>query len=197
MFDVKLTTTTRSTACAPASLKMLLEYYGIEVPLDQLIEECGVSVDGCSAADVLRVGQAHGLEDFKAWQENPEDIFAQDRPGIVWWRYNHFVVFAGLNDKDEPVICNPMRGRYAIDRGSFAAICTGLQTGTAVVLCVGKPENLRKTATANLAAGEFFELGGATCVALRAIARGERLVIGANCETVNLIDLINEQQEEE
>ena len=197
MFDVKLTTTRHATACGPACLKMLLAYYGIEAELDALIEECGVTVNGCTAGDLIRVGRAHGLAEMSSWQEGLEDVFYQDRPGIIWWHYDHFVVFCGLNDAGEPVIANPMRGRFAIDRGSFRALCSGIEPGTCVALCNGKPLDITLKAAANYEEGELFEAGRQTYRALRAIARGERLVIGANCEAVNLMDLINQKTEEE
>ena len=197
MFDVKLVTTRHTTACGPACLKMLLAYYGIVAELDTLIEECGVTVNGCTARDVVRVARAHGLEEMTSWKEDPEDVLRQDRPGIIWWHYDHFVVFCGLNDAGEPVIANPMRGRFAIDRGSFKALCTGIEPGTCIALCNGKPLDITLKAAANYEEGELFEAGGNTCVALRPIARGESLVIGANCEAVNLMDLVNQKTEEE
>ena len=136
MFDITLTTTNRQTCCAPACLKMLLDFYGHGAPLDTLIEECGVSVIGCTAADVLRVGRAHGLEGMSAWKMDADTVMRNDRPAILWWHYNHFVVFAGLNAQGEPVICNPMRGMFAIDAGTFRARYSG------VALCNGHPSDI-------------------------------------------------------
>ncbi len=66
MFDVKLTTTKHQVACGCACLKMLLDYYGIDVDLDTLIEECGLSVNGCSMTTLMRVARLHGLNDVGA-----------------------------------------------------------------------------------------------------------------------------------
>ena len=197
MYDVTPVTTRHETACGPACLKMLLGYYGIDVPLDTLIEECGVRVNGSAAKDLLRVGRAHGLAGFASYSETPEDVLRQDRPAIIWWRYTHFIVFCGTDEAGEPWICNPSQGRYRIDAGTFRTLCSGLEAGTCVALCNGRPEDVYPTATGNHAAGEVFEAGRQTYRALRAIARGERLVIGANCEAVNLMDLINQKTEEE
>ena len=141
MFDVKLTTTRRSTACGPACLKMLLDYYGVNVELDTLIEECNVTVNGCSANDLLRVGRTHGLTNMAAYQETPDDLLKQDRPAIVWWRYNHYIVYCGMNEAGDVVIANPMQGCYPIDKASFAALCSGLAAGYCVALCNGAPRN--------------------------------------------------------
>jgi ABC-type bacteriocin/lantibiotic exporter with double-glycine peptidase domain len=82
---------------------------------------------------VLRVGKAHGLDAMSAWQMDADALMRNDRPAIAWWRYNHFVIFCGLNDKGEPMICNPMRGLYPIDAGTFRALFSG------VALCNGHP----------------------------------------------------------
>lgn len=196
MYDVIPVTTSHHTACGPACLKMLLAWYGIEVDLDQLIEECGVKINGCTMKDLIRVGKAHGLDELAAWREEPEDVLQQDRPAIVWWRYAHYVVFAGLNERNEPVICNPAQGRYSIDAGTFKSMLSGLEPGTCVALCNGKPEDLRRVAGANCAEGELFESEGETCVALRPITRGEMLVAGVNYKTISIIDALNAQKEE-
>lgn len=191
MFEIDFCSQRRETCCGPASLKMLLGYYGVDVAFDTLVEECHVNVDGCTAVDLLRVGRTHGLASLSAWQTDAEDVLKQDRPAILYWRGTHFLVYGGLNDKDEPVLYNPGRGVYAIDRGTFAVLFSG------IMLSNGRPEDVYPTATGNHAAGEVFEAGRQTYRALRAIARGERLVIGVNCEAVNLMDLINQKTEEE
>ena len=125
MFDVIPVTTDKTTACGPASLKMLLSYYGVDAPLETLIEECGANVYGCTGKDVCRVGRAHGL-DMTAWNMDAAEVARQDRPAIIWWRHEHFCVCCGKNDKGDVVICNPSRGRYGIDAGSFASLYSGV-----------------------------------------------------------------------
>ena len=136
MFDVKFVSQPRMTCCGPASLKMLLGYYGHDAPIDTLIAECGVSVDGCTAADLLRVGRAHGLEAMAAYRMDASALLRQDRPAIIHWRYNHFVVFCGLDDKGEPVIANPGRGCFAIDAETFRTLYAG------IALANGAPADL-------------------------------------------------------
>lgn len=196
MFDIKLTTTRHTTACGPACLKMLLDYYGVEVPLETLIEECGITVNGCSVATLKRVAQAHGL-DASIWKEPPGDVLTQDRPGIVWWRYTHYVVYGGLNDKGEPVLFNPSRGRYAIDAGTFAVMATGIEDGTCVVLSIGKPLNLVCRAETDYQAREVFTVGDRIFVAKEIIAKGETIAPGVNCEETTTADMINMLKEQE
>lgn len=190
MYDVTPVTTPHQTACGPTALKMLLSYYGHDVPLDELISECGITVTGCSAATLLRVGLAHGLEGMAAYQETAEDALKMDRPAILWWRYVHYVVFCGLNDQGEPVICNPSSGRFPISREAFARHFSG------VALTNGAAEDYVPAAEQNAEAGQVFTQGTLTCRALRPIARGEKLFPGQNVEIINLIELLNEQKKE-
>lgn len=136
MFDITPVTSNKDTVCGPACLKMLLAYYGVNVELDTLIKECGVSVNGCSAKDMLRVGKAHGLKDMAAFQIPAHSVLQNDRPAIIWWRFNHFVVLCGVNEKGEPVICNPGRGLYPIDVGTFSNLYSG------IALTNGRPSDL-------------------------------------------------------
>lgn len=190
MYDVTPVTTNRQTACGPTALKMLLDYYGQDVPLDQLIQACNIGVTGCTAATLLRVGRDHGL-DMRAYQADAEGVMKMDRPAILWWRYVHFVVFCGLNDAGEPVICNPSSGRFPISREAFARHFSG------VALTNGAAEDYVPRAPGNYAEGEIFQAERETWIALRPIARGEKLVSGWNCGPFDLIAALNAQKKEE
>ena len=135
MYDVTPVTSPRQTDCGATCLKMLLDYYGQDVPLDQLIEECNPRLIGCTAKDVIRVGKAHGL-DMMAFQMDAVELMRQDRPAVIWWMYNHFVVFCGLDETGKVVICNPDRGRYRVSPGTFRSFYTR------VALFNGDPQDL-------------------------------------------------------
>ena len=182
MYDVKPVTSKGELDCGPACLKMLLDWYGIDVPLDQLTEECGVKLDGCSAADLLRVGRAHGL-DMTAWRMDADEVARQDRPSIVWWRYQHFCVCCGSADDGRVAICNPIRGRYRMGADTFASLYSG------VVLFAGEPAD--RGAEDNVDAGALFAWGGVMWRAIVSIARGERIVPGSNAEAVSVADVLN------
>lgn len=136
MFDVKPITSPKQVDCGATALQMLLAYYDIDVPLDQLIVECNTRIVGCSAKDLLRVGRAHGMTDMHAYSMDAGEVIKQDRPSIIWWRYNHFCVCCGMNEKGEVVICNPDRGRYPLDVGSFKSFYSG------IALFNGEPHDL-------------------------------------------------------
>lgn len=51
-------------------------------------------------------------------------------------------------------------------------------------------------AVSNMPQGFFFEVNGVAYRALKAIATGETLVVGVNCEAVSLASVINEINKE-
>lgn len=118
MFDVPVYTSERPTDCGATCLKMLLEFYGKVVDLDELNRELNTRLTGCTLADLKRVSIIHGLDPY-LYQMDAEELLRQDRPGIIWWKFNHFVVFCGLNDAGDPVINNPDRGQYRIPINTF------------------------------------------------------------------------------
>ena len=135
MFDVLPVTSSNPTDCGATCMKMLLAYYGEDVPLDELIRECNTRIIGCTAKDLLRVGRAHGL-DMKAFKMDAEELVRQDRPSIIWWKYSHFVVLCGQDDEGKVVICNPDLGRYRMSFATFASFFTE------ICLFNGEPHDL-------------------------------------------------------
>lgn len=188
MYDVEQVTTRRSTACGPACLKMLLAYNGVDVELGQLVEECGVGVGGCTGADLMRVGRAHGL-DMRAWRMDAEEVMAQDRPLIVWWQYNHWCVFAGRDEDGRVWVCNPSGGRYRVSEGTFATMYTGV--------CVSAGEPLALGAEDNIAKGAIFRYERQYYRALAAIPRGEEVIVGSNAMAIDMVEIINQLETKE
>ena len=125
MYDVTPITSARHLDCGPTCLAMLLAYSGLEADLEELTEECNTRMIGCSGADLLRVGNAHGLA-MTAYRMDAADVVRQDRPSICHWRHTHWIVCCGLEESGDVVICNPDLGRFAIDEASFAALYTGV-----------------------------------------------------------------------
>lgn len=129
MFDIVPVTSPKTVDCGATCMKMLLSYYGQDVPLNQLIEECHTQITGCSAKDLIRCGKLHGL-DLKAWSCDADELLKSDRPEIIWWMYNHWVVYGGLDEDGKVVIYNPDRGRYRISKGTFRSFFTGVSLST-------------------------------------------------------------------
>lgn len=125
MFDVTPVTSRREVDCGPTCLKMLLAYYGIGVPLDQLIAECGENVWGCTAKDLMVAGGLHGLG-MTAYHVDADELLGLDRPSIIWWRRNHWCVLCGVRDDGRVEICQPDRGKFSVSKGSFESLYAGV-----------------------------------------------------------------------
>lgn len=135
MFDIKPITSERDTDCGATCLKMLLDYYGTEADIDQLIIDCNTRLIGCTAKDVMRAGKLYGL-DMKAYKTDVDGILNVDRPAIIWWKKKHFCVFCGIDEAGRIVICNPDRGKYGMSKSLFKAWYSG------IALFNGVPEDV-------------------------------------------------------
>ena len=189
MFDVTPVTSPREVDCGPTCLKMLLAYYGIDVPLEQLIVEGGENVWGCTGKDLMEAGRLHGLG-MTAYRVDADELLGLDRPSIIWWRRNHWCVLCGVRDDGRVEICQPDRGKFSVSRGSFVSLYAG------VALFAGAPQD-GVPAEDNYTQGQIFGLGGTVFRAKQNIARGECVRDGYNAEAVSLTDMINELNESE
>lgn len=196
MFDVEPITSQKPYDCGPTCLQMLLAYYGSDVPLDTLIEECHVDIAGCTGADILRAGRLHGL-DMQSWSIDADELVRQDRPAIVSWKYNHWVVFCGRDDDGRVAICNPDIGRFRMSEETFASFFTGLDShpGQGIALTNGEPQWLGTGD--NYDKGQIFEFDGSLWRATQAIARGERVIEGTNAVRVGMAEILTELEQSE
>lgn len=134
-YDITPITSDKAADCGATCLKMLLDYYGIDVPLDQLFKECNTRLIGCTATDVLRAGRLHGVE-MHAYKTDVDGVLNVDRPAIIWWKKTHFCVLCGVDDAGNIVICNPDRGRYRMSKSLFEGWYSG------VALFIGEPVDI-------------------------------------------------------
>ena len=135
MYDITPITSEHPTDCGATCLKMLLDYYGIDVTLDQLIKECNTRLIGCTAADVLRAGRLHGVK-MHAYKTDLDGILKVDRPAIIWWKRKHFCVLCGVDEGGNIVIINPDRGRYRMSKSLFKCWYSG------IALFIGEPVDI-------------------------------------------------------
>ncbi|WP_428837799.1 NHLP family bacteriocin export ABC transporter peptidase/permease/ATPase subunit [Streptomyces olivaceiscleroticus] len=126
--------------CGAASLAMVLGHYGRHVPLEELRIACGVSRDGSRASNLLKAARAYGLT-AKGMQMEPAALAEVRSPAILFWEFNHYVVFDGMGrrfGRRGAFINDPDRGRRFVPAEDFDTSFTG------VVLTFEPGEEFRK-----------------------------------------------------
>ena len=121
--------------CGSACLKMILGYYGCFVPSEELRLECGISRDGCSAADIVKAAARYGLRG-RGFRKEPEELREIEKPCILHWRFNHFVVLEKIRG-NRVYINDPAVGRHHISMKELDENFTG------IVLCFEKTESFQ------------------------------------------------------
>lgn len=126
-----------STECGAACLSMILGYYGGSAPMEEIRYHCGVSRDGCSAADIVRAARHFGLEPH-AYKREPEALRETQLPCILHWNFSHFVVLEGFG-KNCAYINDPASGRQKVTMQELDDAYTG------IVLCFVPDDNFKKS----------------------------------------------------
>ena len=119
--------------CGAACLGMILGYYHKYVSLEVLRVECGVSRDGTKASNMVKAAERYGLIG-KGFRMEVNDLRNVKGPAIIFWNFNHFVVFERFKG-NKAVLNDPAVGRRTVTFQEFDESFTG------VVLTFEKGEN--------------------------------------------------------
>lgn len=116
--------------CGAACLAMILAYYDLWVPLEQLRRDCGVSRDGSNLFSMTKAAKKYNLL-TKAFNIDAQTLRKTGKfPAIVYWNNNHFVVVNGFN-RDNVSLNDPARGCVTIKFdefvNSYSNICLFLE----------------------------------------------------------------------
>ena len=105
--------------CGPACLRMVAQYYGVDVSLMRLRDMCGISRDGVSFFGLSHAASALGLEaePYKLTADGLAQVLGG--PCIVRWNNHHFMVVYRIKGGIHPrfYVADPARGfcSFAID----------------------------------------------------------------------------------
>ncbi len=110
--------------CGAASLSMVLAYYKVFVPLEELRVKCGVSKNGSKASNIVKAARTYNMEakGFRCELESLEDM---EMPLIIFWEFNHFVVLEGFKN-GKAYINDPAMGKRIIGMNELDGAFTGV-----------------------------------------------------------------------
>ena len=112
------------TECGAASLAMILGYYGKTVTLEQLRQECCVSLNGVSVKSIARAAALHNLK-IRALRTNISGTKQLRLPVILHWNMDHFLVLCGFKKKGV-VLADPAYGMRTVSWEEFSDSFTGI-----------------------------------------------------------------------
>ncbi|WP_319404010.1 NHLP family bacteriocin export ABC transporter peptidase/permease/ATPase subunit [uncultured Anaeromusa sp.] len=110
--------------CGAASLAIILAYYGLYLPLEQLRIECGVSRDGSKASNMMKAARKLGLEGA-GFRDSAVGLRERELPLIIHWNFNHFLVLEGFKGK-KVYLNDPGSGHRTVTWEVFAKSFTGI-----------------------------------------------------------------------
>ncbi len=113
----------QNVECGAAALAIILGYYKLFVPLAELRVTCGVTRDGTSIKDIANAAETFGLKTEGRTYEM-EDLDKIPLPSIIYWNFNHYLVFEGM-DKNFIYLNDPEGGPRRVTREVFDEGFTG------------------------------------------------------------------------
>ena len=113
-----------ATECGAACLGSVLAHFGRWVSQEELRENCAVSRDGSSAADIFKAAKEYGLK-VDAWTKEPDQLKDLALPSVLFWEFNHFVVLEGFGN-GVYYLNDPAAGRRTLNEQEFGEAFTGV-----------------------------------------------------------------------
>ena len=114
-----------ATECGAVSLGMVMASWGLHVAPEELRDLCGVSRDGSDAVSLLSAARRYGFEAHGLKEPSLDRLDGYGVPLILFWKFNHFVVYVGRRGEDF-VINDPGVGERRLTREEMDGAYTGV-----------------------------------------------------------------------
>lgn len=114
----------QATECGLAALAMLMGYHGCAVPLAELRQRAGPSINGTPLALLKRLAGDYGFV-ARAFRKEPETLSALGFPCMVFVNFNHLLVVEAMDDGGVQVN-DPDGGRRCLSLTEFDHAFTGV-----------------------------------------------------------------------
>lgn len=115
-----------ATECGAACLGMILGWHGRHESMQTLRRECMVSRNGSRASHIARAAAKYGLR-ARGWQTTIHGLDRLPRPAMLFWKFNHFVVFEGRSRTGKSWYINdPATGPRTVTLREFEESFTGV-----------------------------------------------------------------------
>ena len=103
----------RENTCGPATLKMILDHWGIDISLRELKRKVRMSARGSSLFALKETAESFGLN-ANGLMLKTEDLRVSPLPLILFVRGEHFVVLDSMDGEGCLFVRDPMIGRIKI-----------------------------------------------------------------------------------
>jgi len=113
-----------ATECGAACLGMILSYYHYYEPLEKLRVACGVSRNGSKASLIIKAAAEYKLKGT-GYKIAAEELTTMKLPMIIFWNFEHYVVFEGRRGKWF-YVNDPARGKLRYSQEEFEKCFTGI-----------------------------------------------------------------------
>jgi NHLM bacteriocin system ABC transporter peptidase/ATP-binding protein len=112
------------TECGAVALSIILASLGRWVPIEELRTLCGINRDGSNLLNIIRAGKHFGLN-CEAYRKSLNDLKEIKQLGILFWGFNHFVVYEGYHGRHF-YINDPAVGPRVLSEKEFSQSYTGI-----------------------------------------------------------------------
>lgn len=98
--------------CGAACVCMILNYFGMDLTLEDICFKHPVKETGINAGDIVRMANSYGFQ-VRGYHRELNQITDIPTPAVLHWNYNHFIVLESF-DKNYFYINDPAVGRIRI-----------------------------------------------------------------------------------